>query len=32
VPAIKESEETLNPLGPLQDNGPSLVPLTFLPH
>jgi hypothetical protein len=32
VPAIKEVEENLNPLGPLQDNGPSLVPISLLPH
>lgn len=31
VPAIKEVEENLNPLGPLQDIGPSLLPLIPLP-
>lgn len=32
VPAIKEVEETMNPLGPLQEIGPSLLPLAiFVP-
>mgnify|MGYP003394907081 CR=1 FL=1 len=30
VPAISEVEETLNPLGPLQERGASLVPIPFI--
>jgi hypothetical protein len=29
LPAIKEVEDNTNPLGPLQDIGPTLLPLTF---